>query len=230
VTTPLLLANGYLRGVPFVIIASSTVNTPKAPQSLVVVAKDGPIRAPKDLAGKTVAVNVLKTVLELSLDAWLTKNGVAPSSVKKVEMVFSAEGPAIERGDVAAGVITEPSLSIALHRGKLRSLGDPNADIAPTFVAGAWFTTRSFAERNAAAIKRYADVMYQTARWANTHHDESAAILAKYTKIDPQLARTMIRAQYAEALDMQDMQVLLDAALKYGFLGKPVSAGDLLIA
>jgi NitT/TauT family transport system substrate-binding protein len=230
VTTPLLLANGALRGVPFVIIAAGPVNTPKAPQSLLCVAKNGPIRGPKDLVGKTVGLNVLRTVLELSLDAWLDKNGVKPSSVRRVEIVFSAMGPAVERGDIAAADIAEPALTVALKKSNVRALGDPNADIAPRYLAGAWFTTRPFAERNVDAVKRFAEVIYEAGRWANGHHAESAQILAKYTKVDPELARSMIRADYAEQMDVAEMQTLLDVSVKYGFLAKPVKATDLILA
>jgi NitT/TauT family transport system substrate-binding protein len=228
VTTPLLLANGLLRGVPFAVVAAGPVNTPRAPQSLIVVEKNGPIRDAKDLAGKTVAVNVLKTVLELSLDAWLDKNGLKASAVRTIEMTFSAEAPAIDRGEIAAAVLTEPALSNAMARGTVRSLGDPNAAIAPRFLAGAWFTTRPFAQRNPEAMKRFADAIYEAGRWANAHHDESAQILAKYTKIDPALARTMMRADYAEQMDVAEMQTLLDVAVRYGFLAKPVKASALL--
>ncbi len=228
VTTPLLLANGLLRGIPFVAIAAGPLNTPKSPQSLILVSKSGPIHGPKDLIGKTVAVNVLKTVLELSLVAWLDKGGVKPSAVQTVEMNFSAEPAAVERGEIAAAVVVEPALTTALKGGNVRSVGDPNADIAPRFLAGAWFTTRPFAQKNGEAMKRFAEAIYQAGRWANGHPNDSAQILAKYTKIDPALARSMMRATYAEQLQPSDIQPLLDAAVGYGFLPKPVKAAELL--
>jgi NitT/TauT family transport system substrate-binding protein len=229
VTTPLLLANGYLRGLPFVIVAAGSVNTPKAPQFLLCVKKNGPIRSAKDLVGKTVGLNVLKTVLELSLDAYLTKNNVNIADVKRVEVVFSEMAPAIERGTIDAALISEPALSVALKKGEISVLADPNADIAPRFLAGAWFTTRQFAQQNPDLVKRFASAIYETARWANTHHDQSAQILAKYTKLDPDIARTMIRAEYAERMVLPEMQTLLDVSVKYGFLPKPVTAADLVV-
>lgn len=228
ITTPLLLANGYLRGLPFVIAAAGTVNTPKAPQFLICVSKNGPIRTAKDLVGKTIGLNVLKTVLELSLDAYLAKNGINASDVKKIEVVFAEAGPAIARGTIDAALIAEPALSLGLKNDNLRVLADPNGDIAPRFLSGAWFTTRQFAQQNPDLMKRFAAAMYETARWANAHHDLSAQILAKYTKVDPEVARTMIRAEYADNTDLPEMQTLLDASVKYGFLPKAVNAADLL--
>jgi ABC-type nitrate/sulfonate/bicarbonate transport system substrate-binding protein len=71
--------------------------------------------------------------------------------------------------------------------------------------------------------------MYQTARWAKTHHDESAAILEKYAKIPPDLLHSMSRAQYAERMNLGDMQAVLDVAVRYGLLAKPVRAADLVV-
>ena len=68
-------------------------------------------------------------------------------------------------------------------------------------------------------MKRFAAVIYETARWANTHHTETAAVLAKYAKVDPDTVNTMIRTQYAESLRMTDLQPTLDAAVKFGVRG-----------
>lgn len=71
ITTPLLLANGYLRGLPFAIVAAGPIATTKSPSTLLCVAANGPIHSAQDLIGQTVGLNVLNTVLALSLDAYL---------------------------------------------------------------------------------------------------------------------------------------------------------------
>lgn len=171
---------------------------------------------------------MLKTILELSLDAYFVKNNVNVADVRAVAMVFSEEGPAIERGTIAAAVLTEPALAVALKQNIVRPLADPNADIAPRFLAAAWFTTRQFTQQNSDLLKRFADAIYETAHWAKNNHDQSASILAKYTKLDPQLIESMTRAAFAENMDLSDMQALLDASVRYGFLPQPVSADSLL--
>lgn len=230
VTTPLLLANGYLKGVPFAIIAGGAISTAAAPTSALCVAKDGPIRSAQDLAGKTIGLNVLKTVLELSLDAYLAAHRMKPSDVRTVEMAFSAQAPALERGTISAALLTEPALAVALQRGTIRSLAAPYPYIAREFLLAAWFTSRGFAQRNPALVRRFADVVYRTARWANTHHDESAAILAKYSQIPLEVLRSMDRARLAERMDPRDMQALIDAGVRYGFLGRTVPASALIFA
>lgn len=229
ITTPLLLANGFLRGVPFAIVAAGPLATPQAATTLLVVAKDGPIHSAADLVGKTVGINVLHTVLQLSLDAYLEANNVAPSSVQTVEVTFPSEAPAIARGTIQAAVLVEPFLAEALQRGEIRELANPYRYIAPQFLVGAWFTSRRFASQHPDLVQRFVQVIYRTARWANANNAQSAAILAKYTRIPPQVIRTMTRATFAEHMDPADMQALLDVAHRDGLLAKPVAAADLIV-
>lgn len=229
ITTPLLLANGHLRGIPFAIIAAGPIATTKSKSTALCVAKNGPVQAAKDLVGKTVGLNTLHTVLQLGLDAYLTANHVDVSSVQAVEIVFSAAPPALQRGTIAAAVLPEPFLTIALEKGGLRSLADPYSYIAPRFLVGAWFTSRQFAQQHPDVVRKFSEVIYQTARWARTHGDQSAAILGKYTKIPPDVIHSMARAEYADRMDISDMQAVLDAAVRYGLLAKPVHAADLVV-
>jgi hypothetical protein len=53
-------------------------------------------------------------------------------------------------------------------------------------------------------------------------------ILAKYTKIDVELIRTMRRVDFATALDPQSIQPVLDTALTYGGLTRHVDASELI--
>jgi len=229
ITTPLLLANGVMRGLPFAIFAAGPISTMATNQIGLCVANDGPIRRAADLAGKTVGMATLHTVLQLGLDCYLAANHVDASSVQNVEIVFSAAGAAVKRGTIAAALILEPFLTAALKDGGLRSLANPYHFVAPNFLLGAWFTNRQFAGQHPDVLRKFAGVMYQTARWAKTHHDESAAILEKYAKIPPDLLHSMSRAQYAERMNLGDMQAVLDVAVRYGLLAKPVRAADLVV-
>jgi NitT/TauT family transport system substrate-binding protein len=228
VSTPVQLANAVLRGIPFVIVAAGAMTTRKVPAGLVCVAKDSDVHAAKDLEGKTVAMNALRTLSEAAFDTWLEKNGADASKIHSVEMVFSEMGPALERGTIAAAVISEPALSAALATKNIRSLGDPFSAVSPNYLISGWFTTAGFAQRNPDLVKKFASAIYAAGRWANAHHDESAVILAKYSKMNDDVIRAMMRAPYAESLRLADIQPQLDIALKYGLLPRAVSAADLI--
>lgn len=230
ITTPLLLANGYLHGLPFAIIASGPIQTPTSRGNLLVVSARGPVHQAADLEGKTVGVNVLHTVLNLSLDAYLAAHNVPISSVKTVEVNFPVEAPAIVRGTIQGAVLVEPFLSEALQRHEIRVLANPNPYIAPRYLVGAWFTRRSFVRQQPDVVRRFAQVIYRTGRWANENSVRSAEILVRYTRVPPTVIRTMARATFAEHTDLTDTQALLDAAHRFRFLAKPVAAADLVVS
>jgi NitT/TauT family transport system substrate-binding protein len=229
ITTTLLLANAIQRNVPFVLIAGGPMSTPTAPQSLLCVRSSSPITSAKDLEGKTVGMIVLKTVVELSLDAWLDKNGASRPAVRRVEVVFSEMQAALERGTVDACIMSEPFITPATKSGNIRVLANPNLAIAPSFMLGAWFTTKAFAQQNPDTVKRFADVMYSTAKWANSHRPETAAIISKYMKIDPTITKSMYRVDFVETMRYPEMQALLDCGVKYGALQRPIVAADMML-
>ena len=143
-TSTLPIVNAVARGIPLVIIAAAAVNTVKSPQAVMVVRNDGSVRSPKDLIDKTVGMNVLRTASELALDAWLVKNSVDAARVKKVEVLASEMGLALERGRIDAFIAGEPALSAALQGKRVHIFADPMSAIAPRYLYAAWCTTASF--------------------------------------------------------------------------------------
>jgi NitT/TauT family transport system substrate-binding protein len=229
VSTPVQVANAVARGVPFVIVAAGALETPRVPVGLLCVARNSPLRTAKEFEGKTVAVNALKTLSEVALDLWLTQNGADVAKVHTIEIIFAEMGVALERGTVAAALISEPALSIALKSGAVRSLLDPYAAIAPQFLISGWFSTTAFVQRSPEHIKRFQAAIYEAGRWANEHHNESAAILAKYAKMDVDIIRGMGRCPFADQLRAADIQPQLDVAVKVGMVPRAMNATEIIV-
>jgi len=228
VSTPVGLANALARGVPFVVIAPGSLATPRVAPGLVCVAKNGPVHAVKDLEGRIVALPTLKTLTEAALDQWFAQNGVDLAKIRTVEAIIAEMGVAVERGTVAAACINEPALSVALKTANLRSLGNPFLAIAPQFLVSCWFTTTTFAQKSPELVKKFQTAIVEAGRWANGHHDDSAVILAKYTKTDLAVVRGMSRCPYADQLRVAEIQPELDVALKYGVIPKAIAASELI--
>ena len=193
-----------------------------------VVGASAPMKSAKDFEGRTVAVNSLRTVSEVGLDAWLTANGADPAKVRVIEMTMPQMGPAIQHGTIDAGIENDPSLSNALKSNGVRIFLDPNLAIAQRFLGSCWFSRLAFAQQNREIVKRFGQAMMLTARWANTHRTESGEILAKYGKFDLNLVRNMARSEFAEELRLADIQPELDAAARFGALARRVQASEIV--
>jgi NitT/TauT family transport system substrate-binding protein len=221
------IGNAINRGVALGVIASGALYDKANPTAMLCVAQDGPVRTARDLTGQTVAVVSLAAFGAISIQEWLKANGVDPKSVKLLEMPFAPMAAALGRGTVAAALIGEPFLSAA--RGEVRQLADTYPAIANSFYVAVSFAPRDWVARNRDTARRFLRAVYDAARWSNTHHDDSAAILAKYAKLEPERIRAMARAAFAVTPpDRRLMQPVLDVGLAYGFMTKGLQAGDMI--
>lgn len=222
------LANGVVRGLPFAIFAGGSLYESTAPVSALCIAPNAAFRVARDFEGETIAVPVLISLSSMAVKAWLVQNGADLGKVRFIELGQSAMAPAIERGAVAAAHIGEPSLSAAGTA--VRRLATPYDAIAKEFLISDWFARREWLTSHRDLVKRLVGVIYDTARWANEHHDESAAILAKYSKLSLDRVRGMRRSRYATTLERRLIQPVLDAAFTYKGLPRHVEATELTVA
>ena len=87
--------------------------------------------APKDLAGKKIAVNTQKNIGDTTVRESVRKDGGDPSNIKFVEMPFANMPAALEKGDIDAAWVVEPSLAVAKDMGA-RVVAWNFVDAAPT--------------------------------------------------------------------------------------------------
>jgi NitT/TauT family transport system substrate-binding protein len=220
------LAQARERGVHFVLVAPAGLYAEKSLTSALVVAKSAPFTSAKDMNGKTIAVNALSSIQQLGVAAWLDKNGGDSTTVKFVEAPIPQMVPSLVAGRIDGALVAQPELDTAEHGTAARVLGPAYSGVAKVFLISAWVTSAQYAADHPDVVRKFAAVMAETARWANTHSAESAPILQKYTKVE--VTPTMARVQFAETFNAAQIQPVLDTATKYGLLKSSVSPADLL--
>ena len=228
IAPPMQIAQAITRGIPFTVIAAGALNTSRAPSGWVVVAKNSPIQSAKDLEGKTVAINGLKSSSENPMDAWLAKNGADVTKVHRIEMPSAQMPAALARGTIDAALILEPAYSTGLQHGDIRLLANPTGAMRSVYLQTAWFTTKQYATQHPDVVKKFAEAIYSAASWANAHQSESGAILTAHSKLNPDIASTMSRVQYARSIQLYEIAPELDIGYKYGRLSRPVSPTELV--
>lgn len=228
VSSPISLANAYLRGIPLVYIAAGNLYSSKAPAIGFCVAKDSPLRTAKDFEGKTISVNGYKDPTHLSILAWLTKNGADANKVNVTEIPAPEAGQALARGTIVGAVLPEPFLSAAIASGDARFFAKCFDAIGNGIMLGGWFTTSDWVKKNPEAAKRFAAVIYQTAAWANRDRERSGQILQKYSKISDATLRAMTRVVYARTLVPEMIDPTLRLAAAYKFTDRVVAGSDII--
>jgi NitT/TauT family transport system substrate-binding protein len=220
----LSLATARQKGLPFVIFAPGAIYSSASPTTALAVSVNGPVQNAKDLTGKILAGVSLGGLDQLSLEAWLDKNGGDSASAKYVELQPALMVAALERGTVAAASLPDPALAAAVTAGTVRILGNNYDSIAKTFMITGWFATGDWLAKNPDVAKRFAAAMAETADWANANHARAAEILFKYTKIDTQKSHVRFAGRLSAAI----VQPVLDAGAQYKMLDKSVTLGDLI--
>ena len=221
----LVLANAVNRGLPWTIISGGALYSGDAPTTVLCVPTASPIRTAKDLEGRAVGVVVLSSISTLGVKAWLESNAADLAKIKFLELPYPTMVPALGRGDIAAAFIAEPVLS-GVKR-DVRPLANAYDAIAKSFLISSCFTTRSWLAENPATAKRLVQALDDAARWCNAHHDETAVVLSKVSRIPLDVVRSMTRVRYGE-LDARLVQPVLDVAVRYKALEKPLAAAELI--
>jgi NitT/TauT family transport system substrate-binding protein len=222
----LSLAIAHERGVPITLIAPAGLYITKAPTSVLMVHKDSPVRDARALNGKTIAVNGLKNITQLAVQAWMDKNGGDSKTASFSEMPFPEMPAALAARRIDAALVAEPAVTEA--KANSRILAKPYDAIAPDFLIAGWFTSQKWAAAHPDLVKKVVAVMRESAAWANKNTPASAEVLARATKLDPATLRTMVRSVYAERLDAAAIQPLIDLAARYGLLKAAFPAQDLI--
>jgi NitT/TauT family transport system substrate-binding protein len=222
VSNVISLASAKLRGIPLTLIAPGAIFDAKDATEQMVVLRDGPIRAAKDLNGRVVGGQSIGSTAQLALLAWIDKNGGDAASVKYVEIPPSATVEALEAGRIFAAAIQDPQLSAAGNR--VRILGRAYESIAKTYMLTAWFATSDWVAKNPAVARRTADGLIAAGEWAMANPAAATAVFEKYTKV--RLAH--FGEVFGHVLDPALLQPIFDSATKYKLLPGTLAANDFI--
>ena len=219
----LTIAKAHEQGLPFSFVALSAQYEDAHPATVLAVAPDAPIHSGRDLNGKTLGGVSLGGLDQLSMQTWVDKNGGDASTLKFIELRPSEITPALVRGTIAAGNLSEPELSV--QRSNIRVLGNSYGAIAKTFVQTAWFGNAAWISANAATARAFAQALALAADWASrpANHAQASQLLAQFARLE----KADATGSYARSNDPALVQPVIDGGVKYKLLARPVNALDL---
>ena len=223
------IANARARGLPFEYIAAGILNTPAFPQGGLIVRADSQIQNGKALGGQVVAVNALNSISSLEAQVWIDATGGDSKTVKFIEAPLPQMPVAVAQGTVQAAVAGEPIFAMAVARGDLRVVRFTKTGIAPTFMLNGWFAESDWVDKNRAVAAQLAAAMHDAAVWANANRTGTERVLVNSLKLPPAIAQSLVAPPfYGDALRATDLQPIIDVAVRYGAIQKPLRAQDLI--
>jgi len=226
---PISLANGRLHGFDFEYVAAGFENTPQFTVVGLLTRPDSGITDGKSLNGKTIGVNAINTFSTVVVQAWTDQTGGDGKSVKFVEVPFPQMVQDVDTGIVAGAFAGEPFFTIGHNRGLKVVVFRPAAP-APSFMSLGWFGMGSWIAANRTTARAFGDSIREASVWANANRDAAALVLENTLKLPDNSLHNLVTPPYfsERPLDPALIQPILDAALKYGAIGNPVHADELI--
>lgn len=220
---------GQTRNVPVKLVCNGDNSTGVDGQDFaaLMVKGDSPIQSPKQLAGKKVAANTLKNIVEPVVRESVRKDGGDPAAVQFVELAFPQQPAALQSGQVDAVFVVEPFQQTVLAQGG-RKIASSYVDAAPNLMVAGYFTSNQLLGQNPDLVKRFTEAMKESLAYADAHPDEARQIITTYTQIAPDIIAKMTLPKWPQEINRASLQKLADLALQDKLLEKAVDLNALL--
>jgi NitT/TauT family transport system substrate-binding protein len=223
--TPQAIANAIIHDIPIRIIAIGAVYV-DPPAVGLYVAKDSTIKSAADLKNTTVAVNSLGDSQTLGVWQWMADNKVDSSSVKIVEIPFSAISAALQRKEIAAGCLVEPFIASA--KDETRLVPNVYAALGRHWALGAWYAQADFIAKNPALVKQTVAALYATAKRVNANPSSVDPLLVTYTKLPIETIRAIIKPVWAERTERTSVEPQLQSAARFKVTSRLVTYDEIM--
>jgi ABC-type nitrate/sulfonate/bicarbonate transport system substrate-binding protein len=215
------------QGSKMTMVASVSRETKKGFHTVYMVKDDSPIKSPKDLKGKLIGINGLKSSIHMWAAMVAEKAGLdSTKDVRFVPVPFPAQGEALRAGKIDVGAFPEPFAYMEEKKGGLRTVFTSKDAVPFDEELIVLVANPEFLKKNGPAVKSFLSDLVVATKYYETHRKEAqkAIIDAKITRIPPDVYFAMpdyerdpgCRIKIDSLKRMQDLQI------KAGFQEKPV--------
>lgn len=219
------------KGAPLTLIGNLALYNADRPDVGLLVLANGPIKSPADLKGKTFAGVALADLNSISTVMWLDQRGVDTSTLQFVEVPASAALAALEQNRIQATTVYEPFLSTYVATGKVRLLGAPYDALGKRYSSSVIYARTAWAAEHAALIAKFLAALAESAAYVAAHETEAAPLMAQFVGLDPaNFTPILHHPERAVPIGPADVQPIIDAAIKYKLIPKPISPQDIICA
>jgi NitT/TauT family transport system substrate-binding protein len=216
-------------GAPLKAVASGVASNGRSGRdfSAIVTNGDSPIHSAKDLAGKRVAVNILKNIGDTTVRQSVRKDGGDPRSIRFQAMPFPDVPGALQRGEVDAAWVVEPQLSEVLTQGG-QVVASNFVDTAPDLMVSMYFTSQATEAQNPALVTSFTEAIKESMAYAAGHPQEVRDIVGTYTPITDTVRIAMILPSWPAEINRASLQRVAQLGREDGIFTKTPALDQLL--
>jgi NitT/TauT family transport system substrate-binding protein len=204
------------------IIADAAAVAPGFLQLLVLA--DSPVKQVSDLAGKTVAVNILNNVQSLTFNETLKAAHVDPATVKYRAVQFPLMDKALANHDVDAVLTAEPFGTVIQQKLQARMVTDAGAAPNAGLPISGYISTDDFVTKNPKTAAAFQRAIEKAQALAAGDRKQVEKVLPGYAKVDAATAAKLALPAYPTTVDPAGLQRLSDLMVGQGLLKSPIDA------
>lgn len=193
----------------------------------ILVPEASPIRSPEDLAGTTIAVNTLRNIGPVTINAALRANDVDPADVEYTEIGFPDMLGALESGQVDAAWECEPFVTQGIEQGA-RGVLNPYRETHPNLSVATYVATEPYIAENPGVIARFDRALARSFEYAASHPDEVRAAVMGYGEVPEELASKISLPTWSQELNTESIEELARLADQDGLLENDVELTELI--
>ena len=207
-------------GIQVVSNLTNGASSPDAHINGLLVKADSGIESVEDLAGKTIAVNGLNGIDDVTIKAILDDHGIDPGAVEFVEVPFPDMNAAVESGQVDVASQPEPFVTLGEQAGLVTIL-DPYYEALPGLPLGLVFGSEEWLADNPDLANAFHRALVRSIEASSDTEAMGEAIVAN-TDITPDLLEEMALDDWAADIDRDKLTTLANMAIHYDVLeGEP---------
>ncbi|MFH5822887.1 ABC transporter substrate-binding protein [Georgenia sp. AZ-5] len=205
-------------GLPLQIVRE---NNRSGPQGIYAMPDSG-ITDPAALEGRSIAVNSLGNIQELTARAVLESHGVDPASLEFVELPPADMPAALEEGHVDAAWLVEPFITLATGTSDAKRIVSAFEGPTENLPVAGWVATEQFVAENPNTVAAFVRAMDEAMRIAVDEPERLEEIIPTYTSITPELVTQLNPPGLAEDSDLSDLDTLQDLMVEQGIIEEGV--------
>ncbi|HZM40931.1 MAG TPA: ABC transporter substrate-binding protein [Acidimicrobiales bacterium] len=171
----------------------------------IAVKGDSDIQEPADLEGKTIAINTLNNISQLTVTAALDSEGVDTSTLNFVEVPLPDMVGQLEAGQIDAAGLVEPFVTTGKNAGQRMIIYDRVAT-EPEMTVATYFTSDSYLQENPDVVEAFVRAMNRSLEYATENPDEARQAIANYTQIPPDVLADVVLPLWQTDLNVDSIE------------------------
>jgi NitT/TauT family transport system substrate-binding protein len=168
-------------------------------------------------------VNTRNNIIWLYARAWIQATGGNPDAVTYLEVPFPQMIDAVKGDRVDAAFVVEPFMSSGLQSDAVTVIGWPYNTVQKRIPVGQYAATREFIAQNPQVIEKWVRAYNKSVDWcnANAGGEEWLKIVSGYTRLPPELLKTLSLPPYDKTVDTAAVDLVVEQMRKHKLIEGP---------